>query len=470
MPTPPLIMQTAYAELLERSALAAFAESFPEDGVFVVKTVNGRRYWYFQASSAQGRAQRYVGAETPELLDRIAKHREARGDERERRALVSALARSLGFSRVPPDLGDIVSALARAGVFRLRAVLVGTMAYLTYAPMLGASELAVSGRRAQRDVSHTDDVDIAQFGDISIAVGDRIPPILDVLQEVDPSFHPVPGLHKSDVTKYVGKGGKRIDFITPNVGPETDAPQRLPALQTSAQPLRFLDYLIRDPEPAVLLHDAGVYVQVPSPSRYAIHKLIISQRRPEGAAKRDKDIRQAQSLIAVLAEKRPADLRAAWIEAIDRGEKWRELALLGLSQLGSATRDAMLRVINKVRGAVPEVDLSFGSYEPHYDFDRDMVSFSGEATPADVDVTLYISGEALDDHFGGGGREKKARVGSFLANRSEIERLARTKYLLWPVEKPNAVFLRSSDIPELRRAVGKAKAKAKAATKKATRR
>jgi hypothetical protein len=35
-------------------------------------------------------------------------------------------------------------------------------------------------------------------------------------------------------------------------------PQALPALQTDAQPLRFLDYLIHEPEPAVLLHNAGI--------------------------------------------------------------------------------------------------------------------------------------------------------------------------------------------------------------------
>jgi len=63
----PLMMQTTYAELLERTRAAAFSDDFPEDGTFVPKTLRGRVYWYFQASTAHGRGQKYVGPETPDL-------------------------------------------------------------------------------------------------------------------------------------------------------------------------------------------------------------------------------------------------------------------------------------------------------------------------------------------------------------------------------------------------------------------
>src|SRR5882762_1578517 len=137
MPAPSLIVQTTYAELLERCAAAAFVESFSEGGTFTPKTIRGRRYWYFQIASAKGRSQRYVGPESPELLERIAHHRQARGDERERRALVSTLVRSFGLPPPTPQIGDIISALARVGIFRLRSVLVGTVAYQGYSAMLG---------------------------------------------------------------------------------------------------------------------------------------------------------------------------------------------------------------------------------------------------------------------------------------------------------------------------------------------
>ena len=39
-----------------------------------------------------------------------------------------------------------------------------------------------------------------------------------------------PGLRFT--TSYIAKAGLRVDFVTPNEGPDTDTPQKLPALQT----------------------------------------------------------------------------------------------------------------------------------------------------------------------------------------------------------------------------------------------
>jgi hypothetical protein len=68
-------MQTTYAELLQRCAATAFSDAFPEDGTFIPKTIKGKRYWYFQQSSDDGRAQKYVGPETPQLLEQISNHK-----------------------------------------------------------------------------------------------------------------------------------------------------------------------------------------------------------------------------------------------------------------------------------------------------------------------------------------------------------------------------------------------------------
>ena len=163
MPAPPLVVQTIYAELLARCEVAAFADAFTEGGAFTAKTVKGRRYWYFQTGSGDKRAQRYVGPETTELLERIAHHRETRDDARERRSLISTLVRSFNLPRPNPEIGHIIEALAKAGVFRLRGVLVGTIAYQTYSAMLGVTLPAAS--------LQTGDIDIAQFVD---QLGDRI--------------------------------------------------------------------------------------------------------------------------------------------------------------------------------------------------------------------------------------------------------------------------------------------------------
>ena len=105
MPAPALVVQTTYAELLERCAAVSFDEAFPEDGGFISKEIKGRTYWYFQTATSTGRVQRYAGPESPELLSRIASHKKARDDERERRALVSTLTRSFGNPIPIPRIG-----------------------------------------------------------------------------------------------------------------------------------------------------------------------------------------------------------------------------------------------------------------------------------------------------------------------------------------------------------------------------
>jgi hypothetical protein len=437
MPAPSLVSQTTYAELLERTANAAFQEAFTEDGAFISKTVNQRKYWYFQTGTGAERSQRYVGPETPELLEKIARHKEIREDERERRALVSTLVRSLGLPRPVPEIGEVIAALARAGVFRLRGVLVGTIAYQTYAAMLGLRLPSAS--------TITLDIDIAQFTDVSVAIGDRTAPVLDVLKEVNKSFRPVSNVVDGRrATRYSAKGGLRVDFLTPDDHTEMGRPQKLPALQTDAQPLHFLDFLIRDPEPAVVLHGAGIYVHVPAPARYAVHKLIISRRRPEGFAKRDKDLHQAEVLLVALAATRPHDLKFAWAEAYERGPKWRQLMLEGLGLLEASARDVVLDTIRAPRLILPGIDLSFDNPPARYDFSRDVVTFVGKALGSPVNCA--ISREALDDHFGADGAGQEGRLQAFLKNRSRIEEIARAKYLSSPVDEPGAVLVKTPDV------------------------
>jgi hypothetical protein len=331
MPTPPLLTQTTYAELLQRSEIAAFEQAFPEEGSFVPKLDKGRRYWYFQFRESDARKQRYVGPETPELLDRIAAHRQARQDYKERRSLVSTLIRSAGMPAPIRPAGEVIEALARQGVFRLRAVLVGTLAYQCYPAMLGL--------KLPHMLLQTNDVDLAQFTQVSIAVGEQMPPMRDMLRQVDASFRELPSMRdRQGAVSYVAKGDLKVEFLTPNRGPDTDEPMELPALKTRAQPLRFLDYLIYRAVPAVLLHGAGVLVNVPLPERFAVHKLILSRRRSVATAKADKDLGQAAALIGVLAEHRPEDLREALEEASERGPTWRQLLEAGRARLPEKIR------------------------------------------------------------------------------------------------------------------------------------
>ena len=103
-----------------------------------------------------------------------------KADIKGRRRLVSTLTREAYLPRPPNMTGRVVEALANAGFFRLRGVLIGTVAYQCYAAMLG--------RRLNAVAMQTADADFAQFHEISVAVGDSLPPILEVLRKVDPTF------------------------------------------------------------------------------------------------------------------------------------------------------------------------------------------------------------------------------------------------------------------------------------------
>ncbi len=436
----PIVLQTAYADLMDRAASAAFEDAFPDEGVFVSKTVRGRRYWYFQLPAESGRKQRYVGPETPELMERIAHHREARGDQNDRSALVSMLVRSAYLPRPLPQIGDIVAALAKAGVFRLRGVLVGTVAYHTYPAMLG-TRLPIASLQ-------TGDVDIAQFSDVSVAVEDSTPVMLDVLKDVDPSFRPISSaVDDRRVTTYEATSGIRVDFLTPNRGPEKDTPEALPDLGTDAQPLRFLDFLIRNPKPAVLLRGTGIYVLVPAPERYAVHKLIVARWRRAGNVKRGKDIQQAEALFDVLISKRLHELRAAWQEAHARGKTWRQLLGEALGLVSAEARDRILKAVDTTRSIIPGLNLQFSAPPARYDFDRDVVTFYGES--GDTRVRCSVSREALDDHFGIETLDKEGRVMKFRENRETFENMLRIKYLTWPIEEPGAVLIKTNDVEKL---------------------
>jgi hypothetical protein len=442
----PLALQTAYADLVDRAAAAAFDEAFPEDGAFTPKTVNGRRYWYFQGSTAGDRKQQYAGPETPDLLARIARHRAERASLRERQTLVSLLVRSAHLPRPLPQNGEIVAALAAAGVFRLRGVLVGTVAYQTYPAMLGV--------RLPGSALQTADVDVAQFADVSARLGDSTPAMIDVLRRVDATFRPVPHIQRQRVWSYRTASDIRVEFLTPNKGRDTDDLKALPAPGTDARQFRFLDFLLADPEPAVLLHGAVIYVTVPAPQRYAVHKLIVSRRRRSGEAKQEKDLWQALALLDVLSRKRPIELRAAWHEAYARGKIWQQLLgeALGLIHPPDI-RDRTLRTVGATRSTIPGLDLTFAAPAAGYDAERDAVVFFGHTSltgqAGRESVRCAITREALEDHFQASGVDQPGRVRIFRENRTVIAQFARTKYLHWPIEEPGNVLIGTEDVAQL---------------------
>jgi hypothetical protein len=288
------------------------------------------------------RKERYVGPRN-DLLDRlVAAHGVAKGDWQARRKIVTALVRA-GFPATVSSAGKILEALALAGVFRLRGVLVGTVAFQVYPSLLGKKMIGVNAQTA--------DLDLAQFSSISVAIGEKIDiDLIDVLRSVDPTFVARPNIDRTNrATSYIS-GNFRVDVLVPNRGPNLSDPIMLPALRTHGIGLHYLDFLIYQEVKAVVLYGAGVPVNVPSPERFAFHKLLVSRLRTlhgESQAKSRKDLAQANALISALVEVRPHDLRDAWMELQERGPKWRKHLDEAVTMLSQSTRDALFMTIEQ---------------------------------------------------------------------------------------------------------------------------
>ncbi len=215
-------------------------------------------------------------------------------------------------------LGKVLEAVSFAGLFRNGAVLVGTAAYQCYPPMVG--HILPSGSQM------TQDADLAT-ADLTLRTDDEAATMLDVLQMADPTFTSVTGLDSRSLpSKFRTKDGFLVDVLTP-IRRRTDTnPMPLKNLRAGAVPLQHLDWLIADPVETIVLHGPGVQAIVPRPARYAVHKLIISQKR-FGAdnPKRMKDLIQAAALMAALDRNDPFALQDALKDARQRGKNgWSE--------------------------------------------------------------------------------------------------------------------------------------------------
>ncbi|MBN1142507.1 MAG: nucleotidyltransferase domain-containing protein [Deltaproteobacteria bacterium] len=330
----PLVTQTLYAELVDQLVLWETQRSIGSlSGGFVSKEVKGKKYYYFQHFLPGGeRTQTYVGQAGPEMDSLVEKYKKERPDfiaDQENIQQLCAQLRAGGAITASHAHVRVLQALADAGVFRIGGVLVGTQAFAAMGNILGE-------RWESRGIE-TQDVDIAWELGLALAVPEL--PEADVpktLEQLKMGFFPVPPLDpRNPSTSFkVRKSALRVDILTPMGKIQSDRPIYLPRLRTAGQALKYLDYLIETPSQAALINSTGVLVNIPDPARFAFHKLVVSQERPVvEQVKKHKDLKQAALLFAVLLEKRPGDIHAAWDALTGRGSSWIKKARQGFNDM-----------------------------------------------------------------------------------------------------------------------------------------
>lgn len=287
-----------------------------------------RIYWYDSYRIGSEVRKTYIGEDSDALRDRIDRHLDLRAQQESRameRARLVRILRAERFMGLDAATGSLLAAMAQAGVFRLGGTIVGTHAFRLYEGELGIVY-------SLDDTAQTGDLDIASFERLSLVLDDRTEPsVQDVLRDF--AFDPVPALDHAPAWRWrQSRGQALVEFLTPAFGDEGIRP--LAALGVTAQALHHLNYLIADPIHAAVVYRSGVLVQIPRPERFAIHKLIVAERR-EGRdrLKAQKDRAQARTLIAALIEDRPDDLHLAYRDACGQGPKWRERLAAALPKL-----------------------------------------------------------------------------------------------------------------------------------------
>ena len=323
--------QAVYSELLERLQLAELQQLSEQEGSFVRRLVRGNPYWYLRRRIGARINERYIGPESPELLDQIEalkiRSQEANEAARGRRDLIRTL-RSHGYLVTERRTGRVIEELARAGVFRLNGVLVGTHAFRCYSGLMG---IRLGHAHAQ-----TGDVDIARDASVSVGIHEATDPAIGEALAKAERFVEIPELDpKNPSTGWqTTDRALRVDMLTPLVGKPREGSVELPEFGTHATALRFLDYLLAETVRAAVLTGSGVLVRVPTPERFALHKLIVAQRRGSSARdKTTKDLIQAETLIEAMIEDRLDDLSDAWSDLTARGEKWRTAAMKSVRRL-----------------------------------------------------------------------------------------------------------------------------------------
>lgn len=319
--------QSAWQDLLRLLKEAAVSEI---RGKPTLRHQGGRAYWYDRYRVGDQVVDRYLGDDTEELRHRLGRHEILRALAKDRQvetARLVRLLRSEGY--LTPDLatGQILMAMARAGVFRLGGTIVGTHAFRHYEGVLGV-------RIGADQAAQTNDIDIASFERLSLAVQDQVDPAMsEVFSGLE--FEPIPSVDDRKVWRWrQTRQQTLVEFLTPSFDDEQGL-RDLPALGVSAQSLHFLNYLIAEPLTVPLPYRSGALIQVPRPERFAIHKLIVSERRRgfDAVQKAQKDRSQAAFLIRVLAEEDPQALAEAHQDALSMGPAWRNAISDALKRL-----------------------------------------------------------------------------------------------------------------------------------------
>ncbi|MBI4834779.1 MAG: hypothetical protein HY811_08190 [Planctomycetes bacterium] len=117
-----------------------------------------------------------------------------------------------------------------------------------------------------------------------------------------------------------------IEFLVPEKGKGMDKPYPIPKLGINATALRFLSFLTDN---TIRVKVENFYLTLPHPANFALHKLIIFQRRTkEDKAQKDRNI--ALEVLRALIKKGEIKVIRSVFNSIP--QKWQKKIIMGLEK------------------------------------------------------------------------------------------------------------------------------------------
>jgi hypothetical protein len=316
----PLSFLTMYADLAQGFE---FADNI---GSITTRKIKGKSYVYLTTKEGARRKQRSLGpADDPRVQKEASRIRAAAERARNMRTIVSTLKQKARIPAPTLPIGRVLEVVSRAGLFKRGITLVGTVAYQTYP--------CIIGHYLPTAAFTTNDVDLSV---VEFKPGANEEDIEVVLRRADPTFEP--RWHAEDRLPkvFMADHGLRVDMLT-RVERGGKSSVEIDELGCAAAALRFQEYATEDTMEAIALYGLGVPVRVPTPIRFAVHKLLIAQRRAT-ADKRRKDLEQARELIDIFLVTDEAAMQDALDEGRDRGKSWKSAINASLREIGREAR------------------------------------------------------------------------------------------------------------------------------------
>ncbi|HEY6821235.1 MAG TPA: GSU2403 family nucleotidyltransferase fold protein [Burkholderiales bacterium] len=266
-------------------------------GTLKKRTQSKNQYWVREHIRVDGKkTDEYIGPVSTVDKETVAKIANAI-DLAKALAKGSGQLRLFGYQRIDKKPAAVLEVLSNRELFKAGLALVGSHAY-------GAllNELGIVARAYK-----TQDIDLARAQPLAIALAGKSS-LESLLKETGLSFVRVPGMpsHKPSASfKLPGAETLAVDLLVP--GNKTGEIIPVKELGAYAQAIPLLDFLTEDAIEAVVLSPNQVVpVRVPSPERFALHKIFSSQSRTAGTRdKSRKDLEQAAVLAVAVEEETP---------------------------------------------------------------------------------------------------------------------------------------------------------------------